>query len=187
MVAGWRGHGVTRPVTRGWAVAHEAEVVQTATGPLSRMAALCRHAMWLGLRLLWAVTHLLHMSRVSLGRLLTACCQTPAGNRSGIAAQAAGYTCCPDQTSTLVPAGLEQEQEVGMKGRAGKVRAEEGLHRSGDAGGGRTPRSLCAECSVPSARLGWSVSLTTSQAEPVGPRVSACCQRCWCCSPGSSA
>lgn len=40
-------------------------------GPLSRMAALCRHMMWPGLRLLRAVAHLLHMSRVSPGRLLT--------------------------------------------------------------------------------------------------------------------
>lgn len=60
-----------------------------AAGPLSRMAAPCRHVMWPGLRLLRAVAHLLAQEQGVPGEVtdpLTV--RLPAGNRSGIAAPA---------------------------------------------------------------------------------------------------
>ena len=154
-------------------------------GPLSRMAALCRHTMWPGLRLLRAVAHLLHMSRVSPGRLLTRLLSD--ASREQIRDCSPGHRLhLLPRSSVLVPAELEQEQEVGMQGRAGKVQAEEGLHRSRDAGGGRTPHSLCCVlCAFGQAGLVSVPHKLTSRTH--GPRVSARCQRCRRCSFGSSA
>ena len=57
---------------------------------------------------------------------------------------------------------------MGMQGRAGKVRAEEACTEAGMLDVDGRP-ALSAVCSVPLARPGWSVSLTSSQAEPMGP------------------
>ena len=150
------------------------------------MAALCRHTMWPGLRLLRAVARLLHMSRVSLGRLLTRLLSD--ASREQIRG------CSPGRRQHLLPRsdvhpGTCRARAGAGSGDAGESREGSGrgsLHRSRDAGRGWTPRSLCCVlCAFGQAGLVSVPHKLTSRTH--GPRVSARCQRCRHCSPGSSA